>query len=211
MRYERKYKVDQFSPDTVRQVVVLHPASFRMVYPDRRVNNIYFDTASLTAYQENVDGVPERRKFRVRWYGDNINEITKPKLEIKIKSNQVGTKESYPVDAFSLNDLTNLSKIVSEKTSSMNILQPTLVNSYLRSYYETLDRKYRITIDRELKYFCMLNARHFTRFQIEEPSTILELKYDESLDDSSDFIFQHIPFRFSKSSKYVSGLELIIG
>lgn len=211
MRYERKYKIESINPEVVRQIVINHPSSFRKIFPDRKVNNVYFDNFALSAYFDNVEGVPERRKLRVRWYGEDIFKIENPKLEIKIKSNQLGYKESYPVDAFELNDLGNLSKEIALKSKSYQIFQPTLINSYLRSYFGTTDGKYRITIDRKLQYFSLINARKFTRFQIEDEAVVLELKYDEHLDDAAAFILQYIPFRYSKSSKYVTGLNLLVG
>lgn len=211
MRYERKYKIDSISAEVVRQIVINHPSSFRKIFPDRTVNNIYFDNSVLAAYFDNVEGVSDRRKLRVRWYGNDIFKIENPKLEIKIKSNQLGRKESYPVNDFQLNDLGNLTQEISAKSKSYKIFQPTLINSYLRSYYGTTDGKYRITIDRNLQYFSLLNAKHFTRFQIEDQAVVLELKYDETLDEDAAFIMQYIPFRYSKSSKYVTGLNLLVG
>jgi len=211
LRYERKYKIESISAEVVRQIVINHPASFRKIYPDRTVNNIYFDNSALSAYFDNVEGVSERRKLRVRWYGKDIFKIENPKLEIKIKSNQLGYKESFAVGDFQLDDLRKLTAEISAKSNSFKIFQPTLLNSYLRSYYGTSDGKYRITIDRNLNYFSFLNARRFTRFLIEDQSVVLELKYDESLDEAVSFIMQYIPFRYSKSSKYVTGLNLLVG
>jgi len=210
LRYERKYKIESISAEVVRQVVINHPASFRKIFPDRKVNNIYFDNPALSSYFDNVEGVPERRKYRVRWYGDDIFKIEKPKLEIKIKRNQLGYKESFPIEEFQLDDLSKLAKEVSKKSKTFNIFQPTLINSYLRSYYGTTNGKYRITIDRNLQYFSLINARKFTRYQIEDEAVVMELKYDETLDEDAAFILQYIPFRYSKSSKYVTGLNLLV-
>jgi len=211
LRYERKYKIENISVAIVRQIVINHPASFRKIFPDRKVNNIYFDNTALSAYFDNVEGVPDRRKYRVRWYGNDIFNIENPRLEIKIKSNQLGYKESYAINEFQLDDLRNLSRVINEKTRSYNMFQPTLINSYSRSYYGTTNGKYRITIDRDLQYFSLLNARKFTRYQIEDQAVVMELKYDENFDEDASFIQQYIPFRYSKSSKYVTGLNLLIG
>ena len=94
MRYERKYKIESITAEVVRQVVINHPASFRKIFPDRKVNNIYFDNIELSAYFDNVNGIADRQKIRVRWYGDDIFKIEQPKLEIKIKSNQLGFKKT---------------------------------------------------------------------------------------------------------------------
>ena len=211
MRYERKYRVESFSPEVVRQVVSNHPASFRKIFPDRQINNVYFDTANLVAYNENVDGVAARRKFRVRWYGTDIFNIQKPKLEIKIKNNQLGFKETCPAIDFDLNDLTPLAKSISEHSLLKLSFIPTLINSYQRSYYGTANGDYRITVDWNLQYFSMLSAMRFTRYNIFDDATVMELKYDEDKDGTAGDILQYIPFRFSKSSKYVTGMNLTVG
>ena len=160
------------------------------------------------AYTENVDGVSERRKFRVRWYGEQVKEIHSPKLEIKIKSNQLGRKESFPVDEFSLDDFKKVSAQVSSYSQLKLNFLPTLVNSYRRSYYGTTDGRFRITIDWDLRYFSLLRSTRFTRYAIWDDATVLELKYEESLDEAADPILQFIPFRQTKSSKYVTGMNL---
>ena len=211
MRFERKYKIDHLSKYAVEQAVKLHPAGFQKIFPDRQVNNIYFDTANLVAYNENVDGVAERRKFRVRWYGKDISKIEKPKLEIKIKSNMLGTKESHPVEMFDLKDLSKLSAGISTHSQLKLSFLPTLINSYQRSYYGTANGHFRITIDWNLRYFSMLSASQFTRYNIFDDATVLELKYEAEQDKAAEEILQNIPFRFSKSSKYVTGMNLTVG
>ncbi len=210
MRYERKYRIEHFHDALVRQAVILHPASFRKAFPDRKVYNIYFDNCLFSAYFDNVVGVSERKKIRVRWYGDDIRKIENPNLEFKIKQNLLGDKKSFPLENFDLEDLKKLTKTVNDISGQGNLYMPSLINAYQRSYFETSNKKYRITIDRKLQYFSLLNARKFTNFQIEDEAVILELKYDESLDEDAAFVLQHLPFRFSKSSKYVTGLNLLV-
>ncbi len=208
MRYERKYRIESLSPEVARQVVQNHPASFRKIYPDRQINNVYFDTANLVAFNENVDGLAERRKFRVRWYGQDIFNIQKPQLEIKIKSNLLGRKETHQAIDFGLNDLNALTKSISNYSQRRLSFIPTLINSYQRSYYGTMNGNYRITIDRKLQYFSLLGGQKFTRYNIFDDAIVLELKYEEDIDAEADGILQYIPFRYSKSSKYVTGMSL---
>ncbi|MEL6863298.1 MAG: polyphosphate polymerase domain-containing protein [Bacteroidota bacterium] len=207
MRYERKYKVEEISKSLVEEVIRLHPASFRKIYPDRQINNIYFDTPGLTAYKENVMGIASRKKYRVRWYGDDPHQVQSPKLEIKIKSNQLGYKESMNVAPFELNQLRPLKEQIRRLFPHM-VLHPVLLNAYRRSYYGTSDGRYRITIDEHLRYCSLLKTLQFTYFSIEDPSIVTELKYDAHLDNDVDAIMQHLPFRQTKSSKYVSGVDL---
>jgi hypothetical protein len=42
-------------------------------------------------------------------------------------------------------------------------------------------------------------------------TSILELKYDHEQDEEAGFITNHLPFRMTKSSKYVMGIESFYG
>ena len=208
MRYERKYKVENISLDVVLQALRLHPSSFRTLYPDRRVNNIYFDTPDLNTYQDNVDGVADRKKYRVRWYSNDPTKINNPKFEIKIKSNQLGDKKTFDVQPFQINQTSDLQKEVIGLVNNCLALSPTLFNTYQRSYLGTSNGKFRITIDRDLGYHSLLNAQHFSRFSYKDNSIVIELKYDEVCDEEAQFVMQYLGFRQTKSSKYVSGMVL---
>ncbi len=205
-RYERKYKFTELESALAKQLVQLNPSSFKVAYPDRWVNNIYFDTPDLTALNENLKGVSHRKKFRVRWYGETVKDTKNPILEVKIKENQLGWKKSSKIEQFDLKNLVNLSANTNQLLAFQYALAPKLINRYKRSYYTTSDNKFRITIDREMEYFSLLNAQSFTRFSTKEEGVILELKYDEQWEEQSEFVRQHLTFRQTKSSKYVTGM-----
>ena len=80
MRYERKYKVSDLNHHVILQSIRMHPVGLRKIYPDRQINNIYFDSNGLQCYHDNVHGVSERKKFRVRWYGEDVFDIKNPNL-----------------------------------------------------------------------------------------------------------------------------------
>lgn len=208
MRYELKYKFNHFSLDAVLQAVRLHPAGFRKAFPDRQINNIYFDTPGLTTLEDNVSGVANRKKFRVRWYGEDPKLIQSPRFETKIKQNMLGDKVVQSVEPFSLNDLSEITKTINQNAGLNHGLRPVLLNSYLRSYFTTSDNHFRITIDRDMRYHSLLMGNSFRGYVIRDADLILELKYDESLDGNTDRITQHLPFRQTKSSKYVTGVYL---
>ncbi len=209
MRYELKYKIDHFRLESVIQALRLHPAGFSKIYPDRQINNIYFDSPSLTTFEDNVAGVSERKKYRVRWYGEQPTKINNPRFEIKIKHNMLGSKEIYPVPEFDLTALRTTTKLVNSLSKlAGGALRPVLMNSYVRSYFGTSDGNYRITVDRQMRYFSLLMSQGFTRYTITDSGIILELKYDESMDGGTDRVTQPMPFRQTKSSKYVTGVYL---
>ncbi len=206
MRYEKKYKINHLSRAYVLQALKMHPAGFRQLYPDRTINNIYFDTPNLTTYHQNVAGIAERKKYRVRWYGADIAQIENPKMEIKYKKAELGGKHIHKVSLFQLNNLEKLTKEVNQLSQTHANLEPALINTYRRAYYATSNGKFRITLDDNLRYYSLVNGKHFNQSYYVESGLVLELKYEKKDDDSVGFINQFIPFRQTKKSKYVTGI-----
>lgn len=209
MRFERKYRIEGKPAATVKQLLRYHPASFRELYPDRQVNNVYFDTPALETFHQNVYGKNERKKFRVRWYGERVDAADQARFEIKIKHNELGEKESFSVEGFALPGLDALTKHVNELSAPM-LLRPVLLNAYLRSYLISKDGRFRVTIDREMRYHSLLASYGFRQYQIADDAVIVEVKYEEEDDEWAPFITQHMPFRQAKHSKYVQGVQMTI-
>lgn len=210
MRYERKYKLENVGRSVVEQIIRLHPEGFRELYPPRRVNNIYFDTPDFRCFLDNVAGIAERKKFRVRWYGIGSTRILKPVLEIKIKQNQLGFKQSFNLDAFDGQQIPLLTTSVNQHLNGLHHLNPVLLNAYDRAYLSTPDQKFRITIDYNLQFgFVGPQLQHFS--YRDEETVIVELKYDAPVEQEVDRITQYLPFRVTKSSKYVYGVGLLYG
>lgn len=208
MRYERKYRVDQCFHHSIEQIIRMHPASFRKTFPDRQVNNIYFDTPLLDAYHLNVMGASDRKKYRIRWYGSDFGHIGNAVLELKVKSNQLGFKTSWPMGTFSIIDSKGLTESIREHCTDEIYLQPVLVNAYQRSYYASPDGRFRITIDSRLRFGVYMGPATSLTHSLPH-TTIVEVKFDEGLEDESDRILQYLPFRQTKSSKYVSGVDML--
>jgi SPX domain protein involved in polyphosphate accumulation len=210
MRYERKYRIEGVPPEWVRQAVLMHPASFRTLHPDRRINNIYFDSPDLQAFYENVAGVPQRTKHRLRWYGDRMDRLKKPVFEVKLKDAEMGGKEKQKLTTV---DWLGLRETFQEiPYLRYQSLRPVLVNYYHRSYLSTPDRKFRITIDHQLHFAPFYWYRHPQAFHfLPDQAVIMELKYAKELDEEARRIFSYLPFRQTKNSKYVTGINLIMG
>lgn len=210
MRYERKYRIEGLSSPWIIQILRAHPASFRSLYPDRRVNNIYFDTPTLDEFYQNVAGNPQRRKHRLRWYGEEAEVLPQPVFEIKIKDGELGTKESQPLED---TPWVNLRELFPQVPSLCYLpLRPVLINSYERSYWGSADGRFRITIDSNLTFAPFSWSHPPTRTQfITDNAYVLELKYDQEHDQLAKDIFAHLPFRLTKNSKYVMGINLVMG
>ncbi len=192
----------------VEQVVRMHPASFQKAFPNRQVNNVYFDTATFTTFHENQSGIAQRKKYRVRWYGSFMQIMQNPVLEVKVKDNLLGYKENHPLPNFALQNLGELKAVVNQKLHTYKALQPVLLNSYQRSYWVTPNQKIRLTIDWDLAFHQLYKHPEFHKFLQKDPAVIVELKYAEDQETEASRIMQHLPFRLTKQSKYVEGIEM---
>jgi len=187
-------------------VINEHPASFNQSFDGRVVNNIYLDSPDLDSWHESQYGFPNRKKYRIRWYGD-WEPVYNPILEIKEKENQIGTKSTYPVLEFDLKFLGDDTERIKDTFKLPPHIYPTSTNCYHRSYYESHCGTFRITVDHDLMY----GSIYYNNLRPSVPSqwVIMELKYDLENDDNADWIRQFIPFRHSKFSKYVNSLAII--
>ena len=216
-RYERKYTNDLLDYAQVEQILKLHPAGFSEIFYERYINNVYFDTSRFDFYYDNVDGKKERVKYRIRWYGDLFGKIEKPILELKIKDSNVGIKKSYFLKEFEftkdfdLKDFIEIMKnsdLPEQVLLSIQNLQPALINRYRRKYFINYSREFRITIDKEIAFFDALKWNTSSRYSVlDEQNIVIELKYDKELNDKASEISNHLPFRLTKNSKYVTGVE----
>lgn len=218
-RYERKYLVDQLDEHQTKALIRRHPSLFYEPYPPRYINNFYLDTPEMENYYDNVGGAGNRRKVRIRWYGELFGKIDKPILEFKIKRGMVGTKHHYDFPGFSIeqgyHDKYLMGKVkesdlpphVKYILRDQNVV---LLNRYYRHYYATRDGRYRVTLDTGLTFYRIERlTNRFTHKQTDYRNIVVELKYDKEHDMSAYKVSSFFPFRVTKSSKYVQGIERV--
>lgn len=212
-RYERKFVVEGLDRDFPETAVKLHPAGFYEIYHERHINNVYLDTPRFDFYYDNVEGRHDRIKVRVRWYGDFFGEIGNPILEIKKKSGVVGTKESFKLPAFSFmsfEDIDNIKEAVTKADLPDEVrilvenLIPTLANRYRRKYFLDQTGDFRLTIDDDIEYYSILQGGVMVN---EDNKVVIELKYDSGKNELLNKVVKFLPFRLTKNSKYVTGIE----
>jgi hypothetical protein len=216
-RKERKYAISEVDFDVVENYVRSHPAMFSNPYPPRLVNNIYFDLPSFQNYGDNVAGAKQRRKFRIRWYGEQFGYIEKPVMEIKIKEGLAGSKKYFPLAPFTLEpgfsamDIQKFldeSEIEPEAREALHHFVPTLLNQYYRKYYLSADRRFRLTLDYNVSYTRISrHQNYFMRLVVDRENVIMEIKYDVVDDENVSWISSYFPFRMTKNSKYVNGVD----
>jgi hypothetical protein len=217
-RYEIKFAhASFFGSHLLIEAIKQHPAIFREIYAGRRVNNIYFDTVDYLTVNDNVSGYADREKIRIRWYGKSLGKI-RPVLELKRKVGSVGTKTKYELkSAFRKNTQTiedllrpclqGLSKPADE---ILSCVRPTLMNTYDRRYFVSACGGYRITLDENVNFYSVGRGMISRVPSAELDSThILEVKYPIHNQKQIYGITKFLPFRLTKSSKYVAGIDLL--
>ena len=218
MRFEIKFTYAPSQDDGVESWLRLHPAGFRVAYPERRVHNVYFDTFELEAFQENLAGISRRSKVRYRWYGDSDTPVDGT-LEFKNKRASLGWKDSHPITGLCfdadeswqrfrrrLRDrLPPEARIVFDEHPL-----PALINSYRRRYFVSRDGAIRITLDSEQRMFDQTrHGRPNVTRPINLPDVhVLELKCDAAFKREASRVLDTCPARGSRFSKYTTGIAL---
>ncbi len=205
MRYELKYLPKSIGTNDCFTIIRAHPASFRRIFPDRLINNIYLDSPNLTCFRETMDGNSSRKKYRLRWYNRNWEGEIQSKLEVKIKENMIGSKVTTNATPFTLpHNLSPTIDALKKEGYVPQSLLPMGTNCYLRSYFGTADAKFRITVDRDLRFGSFVCGP----IEPTRPANmiIVELKYAYEDRIEGDWVRQFLPFRRTRYSKYTEGI-----
>lgn len=210
-RYERKFRVQGLQRPALEAWLHQHPAGFRRAFPNRQINNIYYDTADLRCYSENMAGINVRNKYRIRWYGQGLQQALAPRLEVKMKHNELGRKHIEKLADFELKNLPVLRDVSPFVFNTGENYFPALSNRYYRSYFISADGHFRMTIDDQMSFQSPDQTRVNSLAWHDIGDVVLELKYTQEDDDEVQFITKHIPFRQTKNSKYANGLTLVHG
>lgn len=217
-RYERKFLVSDMIFQNIEQQVRFHPASFSPIFQPRFINNIYLDTVSFDFFFDNVHGKSNRLKVRVRWYGNMLGIVVKPTLELKMRSGMLGNKISFPLESFTFDEnftaelLLNVferSNLPEWTIELLKQIRPTMFNRYRRKYLMSFDKRFRLTLDNDLEYYSYNNSNRNLFGKYTSDDSIVELKYDYQHEKVASIITNLLPFRLTKSSKYVNGIELL--
>jgi hypothetical protein len=183
-RKELKYtfKIKDYS--LLKRIILKH--GYKKNHSNNFINNLYFDN-DFSSYDENIEGVSERIKYRLRWYdGQNIF------FEEKIKKAGIGFKNRIPTAFNKIEDLdySNFKKL--------KCYEPVVQNRYLREYFIN-SKGIRITLDSMIKYE-QPNSLRIVHSNI----NVMEIKSPvDSLPDKD--LLNSLDLKLTKYSKYVNG------
>jgi hypothetical protein len=218
-RYEIKFVADATRYHELERWILLNPGGFRVSYPPRRVNNVYFDSQDLHAYAENLSGASERSKVRLRWYGET-DRPESTTLEVKRRRNQLGWKLYFPGGALDFRTRTwsDLRRQLRNHLPPAGRIwldshpQPVLINRYHRKYFESPGGRLRATLDwRQTVLDQRLKARPNLRQRANLPDTlVLEIKFHRANHALGSEVTWGTPIRVSRNSKYMIGVQSIL-
>lgn len=221
LRYELKLECETAYYAQVAAWIRLHSAGFREAYAPRQVNSLYLDTLSFDSLNDHIDGVPERRKLRFRWYGPDLG-AARGQMELKIKRERVGWKIIQPVlhridflhcdwGTIRQEMLAGLGGGPDGKQQLLfqelvGSARPFVLTSYRRHYYVSADGRVRLTIDDDLRaYDQLLAARPNLSFRTLLPDLfVVELKSDVQHAAHLADVLVEFPLRVHRHSKYVT-------
>jgi hypothetical protein len=191
----------------------------RKKYAKRTVNSIYFDDLSYSSVRDNLSGVPNRQKTRLRWYQNGINNpISIPVLEQKTRIGRLGSKSSVAINSlkeiiYSSTFSTMMDLIRNEVSldhyATLEYLIPTLNVSYSRQYFED-NNGLRITVDDAIKFngrFSLHQKLNNTE-QIDYRSKIVELKFEPEMKNYVVDLMRPLSLTPVRHSKYLTGLAM---
>ena len=183
-------------------------------YNPRSIHSIYFDNNHFSSAQENLSGLSNRKKYRLRIYNyvQNSPKI-KSVFEIKTKINNLGSKIKSEILLSDINhDIfykDNLELITSYLTrndffeNKINLNEKMLIE-YNREYFRDNFNQISITIDNNIVFKDLFLSNK--KISIDN-LIILEIKFSEKYRDYCSELFKNLNISRCKSSKYLIGFN----
>ncbi|MFQ5610490.1 MAG: polyphosphate polymerase domain-containing protein [Woeseiaceae bacterium] len=219
LRHEVKFVTYATGYPHLRNWLHTHEAGFRVPYPARRVNNVYFDTWDYRAFAENLAGVSRRAKVRYRWYGEH--EGPRPgQLEVKHRRNQLGWKQRYDVGmrvwapGWGWDDVRGaLAEQLPPDARFWLDRNPMAVflSGYDREYFVSGDGRIRATLDLDQRVYDqrMRQRPNFRHASVLEDTVVLEFKFAPADRVLATDLLADIPVRLGRHSKYMNAVRAI--
>lgn len=215
-RYEKKFVIQNSFNFLINRYIKSNKLLFRKQFNERTVYTIYFDNNNLDLYYQNINGCNNRKKIRIRWYSSKSNFFI-PILEIKTKKGNLGKKIKIPLKKLNKNSNSNLqdifNAILKDKydkkiTNILYNFKPNLFVSYNRDYHLSRSVDCRLTIDKNIKFHSIKGGKINNLYRPYN-KTLIEIKYPQTLESYFLDGINEIPFRITKHSKYVEGINMV--
>ena len=208
-RFERKWIYKSGNHLSLINCLIRSKLFFMSQYPKRNVNSIYFDSLDYSSIKQNLDGVSNKKKVRIRWY-DEEKKLLNPLLEIKSKKGSETKKMSIKINDLNnlkfpnQNNLEIIKSVINNKIKNKKTIYPLLSTHYDREYFISNNGMIRATVDYNLKSIFLKNNSQLNLVKNFSFVTILELKYLTKMDKYVRENLKEITLRLSKNSKFVN-------
>lgn len=220
-RYEKKFLINNI------QMELLKNNLSAALYLDKNIKNddgsyfirsVYFDDYKDTSYNQVIDGISKREKYRIRYYDYDPSYIT---LEKKSKVNNLGKKDKDTLTREMTEKIIKGEEVITDKTV-VNELQrvmksrfyrPVIIIDYNRRAFTYPINDVRITIDYNIS--CSYETDKFFDKDInsipllEKNTAILEVKYNDFLPDVIKRVINIKNMEVTSFSKYSTGRDML--
>lgn len=178
------------------------------------IRSLYFDDYFDSFLMENIDGVDEREKWRIRIYDRDTGFIS---LERKSRKSDLISKDSCRIDEAVFKSIIDGSINVEDKNppllnvfiaaSKTRALHPTVIVEYERTPFTAAQGNTRVTFDRNIRSSSELDAlladrELMSRPVLETGQNLLEVKFDAFLPDHIGHAIETGRMRRETFSKY---------
>lgn len=216
LRHELKFACEDEAYPRLRMALRLARAGVRTLHPPRVVQSLYLDTTHGRALAENLAGISEREKLRLRWYGEAAETVSAT-LERKRRENALGWKESVHLAGPIRVRGAERSRFVAELgrlagplwRARLAGLEPAQWVRYRREYLASADGRVRITLDRALVF-----ADQRLRLRLSDAACtpaprllVLELKCAPEHLAAARELVAELPVQLGRCSKFVLASE----
>lgn len=178
------------------------------------VNSIYFDNLNLLTYRDKQDGVANRLKLRLRYYGLSPEKFV---FEVKKKASYIGLKDRFEFSRSDVEIYFNRQKGSINNFLNANFpgFVPTMYVGYKRKAFERKETSLRYSIDSNITW-CLPPFDFQTLLSPKQsPLTpmnkfILEVKFSEKLPKDFQDLIKRFQLTWIENSKYANCLEAAI-
>ena len=201
---------------------VLEPDPHAAIGDRYLVHSLYFDDYKDTSVYTTNSGLPKRFKWRIRYYGDDLNYIVlekKEKLENRChkKSCKITMQEYESIVSGDITDIVfdTDKNLIKELAADMLIHNycPKVIIDYERIAYIEEITNVRITFDMKISASYELDdflTGDYQNFYILPGGTnILEVKFDDILPSYIRNIVESYSFKQTSFSKYYYGRKIL--
>ena len=218
-RYEIKFILNEMEYTEALRWVHINTRA-RTSYPRRRIHSLYFDDTNFESVRDNLSGTSDRKKTRLRWYGDQLNTSSPEALflEYKIRKGRLGCKQRVELSAFKeffiRTTLSDYSQYINKELMQLggmkladSVLSPSIYVNYMRDYYAD-NSNIKFTFDSDIVFHDINPCVQLTNLTpVWYPKRILEIKFSPEQKENVSQILSTLRLTPKRHSKYLTGLS----